>query len=183
MKRITKTNPQAMAAVATRLEFAGSSLLGTACDGDTWLTPRWILDGLGTFDLDPCACDAVPHWAAPRSFQKHDDGLSQPWSGRVFMNPPYSNTVPWLQKHREHGNGISLVPASVESQVWRSDVWKFAHAVLMLNGRTRFANPDGSTTTGRPSRSVALIAWSLEDAAILERTGFAGVFIRKWSLV
>ncbi len=23
---------------------------------DTWLTPKFIIDALGPFDLDPCAC-------------------------------------------------------------------------------------------------------------------------------
>lgn len=182
MKRPTgwAANPQAMAAVSKRLEFAGSDLLCTRVDGDTWLTPRWILDRLGAFDMDPCAADAQPQWVAPASFRKNEDGLVQPWRGRVFMNPPFSNTAPWLRKHSEHGQGISLVPASVESVVWREIVWPLASAVLLLHGRTRFANPDGSTTTGRPLRSVCLIGWNSIEADRLEACDFAGVLLRNW---
>lgn len=59
---------------------------------------------------------------------------------------------------------------------------EFAHqdVILLLHGRTRFCNPDGSTTTGRPLRSIALIAWSDEDARILAATGFAGVLLTSW---
>lgn len=184
MKRPTgwRPNPQAMASVSNRLQFTGSDLLGLAVDGDTWLTPRYILEQLGGFDLDPCAADAQPHWVAPISFQKDDDGLLKPWGdGRVFMNPPFSNTAPWLEKHAAHGKGISLVPASVESRVWRSHVWTKASAVLLLHGRTRFCNPDGSSTQGRPLRSIALIAWSPSDAAVLNCCALAGIFLSEWS--
>jgi hypothetical protein len=171
-----------MASVSARLEFSGSALLGSSVDGDTWLTPRYILGQLGNCDLDPCAADAQLHWCAPLSFQKHDDGLRQPWHGRVFMNPPFSDTATWLRKHANHGSGISLVPASVESVVWREVVWKCAKAVLLLHGRTRFCNPDGSSTQGRPLRSIALIAWSEFDAGVLERSALAGVFVKDWNL-
>lgn len=176
-------NPQVMASVSTRLAFTGSELLGKEVDGDTWLTPRFILQELGKFELDPCAADGTPHWVAPLSFQKRDDGLRQSWGKlRVFMNPPFSNTAPWLEKHSAHGIGISLVPASVESKVWRSHVWPKgkATAILLLHGRTRFCNPDGSTTTGRPLRSIALIAWDYNSAVSLQTASLAGIFLTEW---
>lgn len=170
MNRTTgwQPNPQAMAAAHA------------AKDNDTWLTPRFILLQLGTFDLDPCAASQNPTWCCDKYFTKETDGLRSEWSGRVFMNPPFSNTIPWLVKHCEHGKGISLVPASVESRVRRSHVWPKAKQILLLYGRTRFCRPDGSIKTGRPLRSVVLIAWGDADAAILERSSFAGVLLRDW---
>ena len=97
------------------------------------------------------------------------------------MNPPFSNTGPWIRKHAAHGQGISLVPASVESVVWREVVWRQAKAVLLLHGRTRFCNPDGSVTTGRPLRSIALIAWSDADAIVLKASALAGVLLAEWN--
>jgi phage N-6-adenine-methyltransferase len=170
-----------MAAASSRLQFTGTPELAAVVDGDTWLTPRYILDHLGKFDLDPCAASGNPEWCAQNFYTKTVDGLSIDWYGRVFMNPPFSNTAPWIRRHAEHGNGISLVPASVESRVWREIVWKQAHAILLLHGRTRFANPDGSATTGRPLRSIALIAWSSFDARILEDSPFAGVLLKSWN--
>lgn len=171
-----------MASVSTRNEFTGDPELSThqEVDPDTWLTPRYILDHLGAFHLDPCAALQNPQWCAPFFWTKSDDGLKARWLGRVFMNPPFSNTSPWIRRHAEHGNGISLVPASVESQVWREIVWKQASSVLLLHGRTRFCNPDGSATTGRPLRSIALIAWSEYDSRILEAAPFAGVLLKAW---
>lgn len=176
-------NCQALATVSLSKPYAGHPDLGSDVDADTWLTPLYILSRLGSFDLDPCATEKNRFWCAPRSFVRADDGLTSEWAGRVFMNPPFSNSVPWLQRHAEYGIGISLVPASVESRVWREFVWPKAKAILLLHGRTRFCNPDGSSTQGRPLRSIALIAWSDDDAAVLKSSGLAGVLLTSWAQV
>jgi hypothetical protein len=178
-----KTNPQAMASCSSARGYTGDERLQSAiaADGDTWLTPKWLLGQLGEFDLDPCACQQIPDWVCNRNFTETDNGLIQPWTGRVFMNPPFSKTAVWLPVHADHGQGISLVPASVESRVWRAHVWPKAKGVLLLHGRTRFCNPDGSNTVGRPLRSIALIGWSAEDAAILRNSEIAGVWLSEWS--
>lgn len=60
---------------------------------DEWYTPKEILEALGPFDLDPCA-PLVPLWnTAAVMYNKNDDGLSKQWSGRVWLNPPYSRPL------------------------------------------------------------------------------------------
>jgi hypothetical protein len=179
-RRMRMVNPQAMAAVSSRKQYTGHPALGVDVDRDTWLTPRYILDVLGPFDLDPCAALASPRWAAKHGYTVADNGLEQSWHGRVFMNPPFSDTSRWLARHAQHGEGISLVPATVESVVWRKYVWTRATTVFLLHGRTRFCNPDGSATMGRPLRSIALIAWTPHDRLVLQTCGLAGVLIRDW---
>lgn len=176
-----KPNPQALASVSKRRTFVGHELLGKHVDSDTWLTPRYILSQLGTFDLDPCAAKENPVWVCDKYYTKYDDGLRSDWFGRVFMNPPFSNTRDWLIKHSQYAKGISLVAASVESRVWRDCVWRKARAILLLHGRTRFCNPDGSATVGRPLRSIALIGWADADAQILATSTLAGVLLTHWS--
>jgi DNA N-6-adenine-methyltransferase (Dam) len=165
--------------------ITGRSQLGSARDTDTWLTPKWLMDQLGEFDLDPCAAPSPRPWSTARDHFEYpmQDGLLLPWNGRVFMNPPFSNTVPWIEKHATHGLGISVFTASVESKVWRRFVWPKAKAIVLLHGRTRFCNIDGSTTTGRPRRPVTLVAWSNDDAAVLERSSITGVLLREWRQV
>lgn len=58
-------------------------------DTPEWYTPPEIIDRVvtlfGAIDLDPCA-DAGRGVPAARHFTVDDDGLSQVWSGRVYMN-------------------------------------------------------------------------------------------------
>ena len=56
---------------------------------DEWLTPPHILSALGKFDLDPCASVARPWGTAAVHYTREDNGLTKPWLGRVWCNPPY----------------------------------------------------------------------------------------------
>src|SRR5450755_2593785 len=96
---------------------------------DDYYTPRWVFDALGlTFDLDVCAPPGGVEWVpALRYFTKEDDGLSQPWEGRVWMNPPYSKVTPWARRFMEHRNGIALL--SHAKSAWHPALWEAADAV------------------------------------------------------
>lgn len=151
-----------------------------AKERDTWLTPSWILDKLGRFDLDPCAADEFPSRIAPQYFTAELNGLTRPWFGRVFMNPPFSNLTPWLERMSQHGDGIALLPGNHETFAWTKFVWAKADALLLLPGRVSFMLPDGKNSTGRPRQSTALIAYGHSNAAILSRSGLQGVLIWAW---
>lgn len=95
-------------------------------------TPKHVLDlvveCLGSISLDPCSNSKTdPNVPAARCFTKEDDGLNQPWAGRVFMNPVYGREVGyWIRKLRsEHEAGrvtesITLVAARVDTAWWRA---------------------------------------------------------------
>jgi hypothetical protein len=49
---------------------------------------------------------------------RSDNGLAQPWSGLVFMNPPFGGRnghVPWLRRFLDPSNGIAIVRAYTSS--------------------------------------------------------------------
>lgn len=74
----------------------------------TWLTPKYIVDALGPFDLDPCCPDGGMPWTtAKRMVTKSEDGLSVDWTGcRVWMNPPYGReSAPFFEKMSHHVSG------------------------------------------------------------------------------
>lgn len=65
---------------------------------DEWFTPAHVVElarqVLGRIDLDPASCEFAQRTVqAVRWFGKAADGLSQPWHGRVFLNPPYSHPL------------------------------------------------------------------------------------------
>jgi len=72
----------------------------TEQDSDEKYTPNWILDltqsVMGGIDLDPAA-DPKHRVPAVRHFTKDDNGLEKGWSGKVFLNPPFSNTSDWVK--------------------------------------------------------------------------------------
>jgi hypothetical protein len=110
---------------------------------DDWYTPKWIFDSLGVeFDLDVCSPEGgtglVP---AKRFYTIEDDALVQPWDGFVWMNPPYSNPTPFMDKFIRHGNGISLVPVSKAK--WFGRVWDEAHTLCIVPPNLKFERPDG----------------------------------------
>ena len=98
-------------------------------------------------DLDPCSNDhATPNVAAHRHYTAKDDGLKQPWAGRVFMNPPYGREVPhWIQKVRsewtrgEVSELIALLPARTDTEWFNTLTADTDDAVIcFLFGRLTF---------------------------------------------
>ena len=110
---------------------------------DSWITPTWLIDRLGPFDLDPCACDPQPWPCAAEQYT--ENGLMLPWNGTVWMNPPYGRQLgPWLNRLALHGDGIALVFARTETRAFFNNVWPYAEALLFLKGRVTFCRPDGT---------------------------------------
>lgn len=149
---------------------------------DIWLTPRHILDALGAFDLDPCSAPDPALWpTAAEHITLPVDGLSAPWRGRVWLNPPYGQrTWRWLDRLAQHGDGVALVFARTETAGFAAQVWGRADAVLFLTGRLTFHNPDGSVGGGNAGAPSCLIAYGAANARVLERCGLPGVLVSGW---
>ncbi len=134
---------------------------------DVWLTPPEIVRALGSFTLDPCSPIDAPWRLAPLWYTQQHDGLVQPWVGRVFMNPPYgSATKLWMRKLVQHGDGIALIFARVETQWFHETVWDAADAVLFFNKRISFYRADGSRGVGSSAPSC-LVAYGSSNADVL----------------
>lgn len=145
---------------------------------DTWLTPPEILSALGDFDLDPCT-PINPPWATARQhFNVLHDGLAQAWSGRIWLNPPYSReAVKWLRKMVAHNHGTALVFARTETSWFFETVWRAATAILFIEGRIHFHLADGSRAKANAGAPSCLVAYGDSDAQILEQSGIAGKFV------
>lgn len=123
---------------------------------DNWETPPEVVHELekefGRFEIDPCA---QAHTAkAPRFYTIADNGLRQSWDGRVFLNPPYSNPLPWVQRAaRQTANGncplvVALLPCCFDTKWFHEWVLPFAE-LRFIRGRIRFLGWQG-TPIGSP---------------------------------
>lgn len=128
---------------------------------DHWETPwplvRSLEEEFGPFELDPAA--TTESAKAPRFFTAAEDGLAQPWApARVFLNPPYSDIVPWLRKSIEEATRgalvVALLPVRTDRDWWHDILMPHAE-IRFQRGRQRFIGPDG-TTIGRPVFASAL---------------------------
>lgn len=144
-----------------------------------WLTPRWILNSLGEFDLDPASPVDRPWSTARTHYTRADNGLTKPWFGRVWLNPPYGSEIaPFMARLAGHGRGTALVFTRTDSVWFQDSVFNAATALFFFKGRPRFHLPNGarsSSTGGAPS---VLAAYGEEDARALRAAGFSGTFIR-----
>lgn len=141
-----------------------------------WLTPPDLIRSLGEFDLDPCSPVQRPWDTAKAHFTRVDDGLSQAWFGRVWMNPPYtSRTIgQWLKKLADHGDGISLLFARVDRSNFHEFIFDRADSILFLRGRLRFHFPDGSRARENGGYPSILVAYGEGNSEALEASGLPG---------
>lgn len=153
-------------------------------NNDTWLTPPEIIKALGEFDLDPCTPKHMP-WRTAKNMlckERDGDGLTCPWKGRVWLNPPYGReTFKWLDKLAEHGSGIALIFARTETRGFHETVFRKALGVFFFEGRLKFHKADG-TKSGTANAPSCLVAYSREDCdAIVEaerRGAIKGRFLK-----
>ncbi len=148
---------------------------------DEWLTPKHYIEAVGGgigFDLDPCSPINRPWDTARKHFTVEDDGLKQVWDGRIWMNPPYGKKCKyWLQKLADHGNGIALVFARVETKMFFDSVWYVADAILFPSRRINFLNVNGDKGDAGSNAASIFIAYGKENAEILKNSGIEGRFI------
>lgn len=150
---------------------------------DEWLTPPWLLKAIAAtgfrFDLDPChPLEGTPwaHLLPERTFTVEDDGLTKPWSGSVWMNPPYSGAGDWMAKLAVHGDGMALVFARCETLWWFNHVWPKTSGLLFFEGRLTFHHLDGQPAkTGHNSGGPSvLIAYGDRCAELLDQLDVPG---------
>lgn len=128
---------------AHTLRVMGSS------ESPEWYTPQEVIDRVlacfGEIDLDPCSNSherpAVP---ARTLYTREDDGLSQPWYGKLYLNPPYGSEIPeWVEKMvqaYEDDNveeAIALLPGRIDTN-WFQPL--YAYLICNVHGRLQFAN-------------------------------------------
>jgi hypothetical protein len=138
---------------------------------DEWYTPPRIIHSLGKFDLDPACGEQCPNRTARRRFS--EQGLERTWSGRVWLNPPFSGAKPWMEKLAEHGDGIGLVFARFDAK-WLQHCVSKSRCFFMFHGRIAFHRPDGSAPVHCPL-SCILVPFGEHNVEAIRASGLKGI--------
>ena len=149
-----------------------------------WYTPVAYIESvrtvLGDIDLDPASCTAANETIGAGAFYSEaDDGLTLPWTGRVFLNPPWhklgSEFAERLMQEHEAGHvsaAIGLFNAHATDQAWFQPY--FRHPLCFTDHRIDYDSPDDK----RGSSMHGSVFAYLGDG----RGAFASEF-RKWGAV
>jgi hypothetical protein len=145
---------------------------------DEWLTPKYITDDLGPFDLDPCSPIIRPWETAKKYHTIEDNGLLQDWGGFVWCNPPYGRSASvWLDRMSLYNNGIALVFARTETKMFQQYVWNNASCLLFIYDRLYFHHVDGSRSRANSGAPSVLIGYGSKAFERLKNSSIKGKFI------
>lgn len=144
------------------------------------LTPKWLIDLLGPFDLDPCASNPRPWDCASTNWTER--GLDQPWFGRVWLNPPFNRyeVATWVQRLADHGNGICLLHARTETD-WFTPVWREASGILFLSKRLKFCKEDGTEQPANSGAPAVLCSFGQSNLLSLIAVNSMGRLVQDWT--
>jgi transcriptional regulator with XRE-family HTH domain len=135
-------------------------------------TPPEVFDAieraLGKIDLDPAGDAASPVRAGTIYTE---DGLSKPWFGVVYCNPPHSGAAAFIR--RAHAAWLAkecravalLLPVQTHLVVFHELIVRTAD-VFFLRNRIRFISPDGHRDTAPFPSMLALFG---ADDDLVER--------------
>ena len=125
---------------------------------DLWETPQEFFDKLNQefhFNLDACA---LPENAkCTKYYTPKQDGLSQPWSGVVWCNPPYGREIgSWVRKGFFAAvNGaivVMLLPAQTDTKWFHNYIYGKAE-IRFVKDRLKF----GESKNSAPFPSMVVI--------------------------
>lgn len=132
---------------------------------DSWLTPLWIIEALGNdFDLDPCGFRY--HLTARMIIQSPPyDGLIEKWHGKVWLNPPYSDAIRWLDRMDRHRNGSVLIFSRTGKL---GKYMKSCDHLFFFRNRIRFLDTELNQAPYNPGADSMILSWGDQDFSKLE---------------
>lgn len=149
-------------------------------ESNEWYTPAEYVNAarelMGAIDVDPASCiEANRIVNAEKFFTMRENGLQQPWQGRIWLNPPYgfedgkSNQEIWshqlIERYRAGlvAEAILLVNANTEAK-WFQPL--YSYLICFTNHRIRFHGANG--TSNQPTQGNALIYFGRQHKRFIE---------------
>jgi ParB family chromosome partitioning protein len=167
-REIVSQGPQAIVEAAKAVREGKSPHVAHNSGNNEWYTPVEYIEAarevLGGIDLDPASSDIANQTVqATHYFTAEVDGLAHEWSGRVWMNPPYSSDligqfISKLIQHYDAGKieaAIVLVNNATETK-WFQELAQNAYAICFPKGRIKYLDSSG-TPANAPLQGQAFI--------------------------
>lgn len=122
-----------------------------------WFTPKKYIDAarevMGTIDLDPASSEIGNKIIqATKIYTEQDSGLVHPWSGNVWMNPPYNNSLvaDFTKKLVEELPNINqacvLVNNATETKWFQNYIYEYCDSICYVRSRIKFLDVNGEET-------------------------------------
>ena len=128
---------------------------------DNWSTPQDFFDKLNDefhFTLDVCA-DENNH-KCEHYYTKEIDGLSRPWIGTIWCNPPYGRKIgEWVRRayissYIGSATVVMLLPARTDTRWFHEYIYnKHNTEIRFIKGRLKF----GGCKNSAPFPSMVVI--------------------------
>lgn len=172
------------------VEILGKPHVSNNSGNNEWYTPPAFIAAarvaMGTIHTDPASSAIANKMVqAEKFFTADDSGLTQPWSGNVWMNPPYAQplvaqfaeAVSDKFDKKEIKAACVLVNNATET-AWFQRMLASAGAVCFLRGRVRFLDPSGEPS-GAPLQGQAVIYMGKDPLRFARGFGELGVVMVK----
>ena len=153
-----------------------------------WFTPvDWVglvREAMGGIDLDPAShALAQATVQAGRFFVAADNGLEQPWFGKVWLNPPYCRELlaPFIEKLiAEYASGrveqAILLTHNYSDTEWFHAAARTARMICFPSGRIHFVSPAGDENS--PMQGQAFFNFGADDEPFRRVFGAIGLVAR-----
>jgi len=164
---VFKADPESELTTTAIIHSAAGAHVGHNSGQNEWYTPSNIIESarsvMGSIDLDPASCEVANETVKAKRFHSiQNSGLSSPWHGNVWLNPPYSqpHIAQFMAKLAKELNSGKVKQACVlvnnaTDTEWFHTLASCSSAICFTKGRVRFIDENGKPS-GAPLQGQAI---------------------------
>ena len=161
-----------------------------ASDENEWYTPTRYVEAarevLDAFDLDPASSEeANRRIGAAAIWTEEDDGLRQPWYGRIWLNPPYGRLAEGFTRRlvteyaaQSVEAAVLLVNAHCTDTKWFQPLWD--QPLCFTDHRIDFEAPEGREKKTTSTHGSVFAYFGPRENQFAQTFATFGPIVRRW---